>query len=331
MSIVRIFVLYFLISLLLVFLFFLSLEVGTTNVSLFRYLLLPEFRDSVIANILNIRLTQSLSVLISGLALSLSGFILQRVLRNYLVDPGITGVLSGSALGITILNLLSLSLVNFSLLRYSFSFLFGIFVGSILIIVSLKSKDTLRVVIFGVILNSFLSGLIVLVQSISNPYDIHSTFLFLSGSVGYVNWDLLFFDIVLVVLVLLIVVLFSKKLDIISLGDLDAHVLGVSVKVWRSIFLVFAIILSSISVSLTGVIGFLGFIVPNIVNLVFYKFSFFDTKHGLILSSLLGGVFLIVCFVFTKVVVSPYELPLGVITGLIGAPAFALILIKVSK
>ncbi|MGC8965147.1 MAG: iron chelate uptake ABC transporter family permease subunit, partial [Brevinematia bacterium] len=139
MSIVRIFVLYFLISLLLVFLFFLSLEVGTTNVSLFRYLLLPGFRDSVIANILNIRLTQSLSVLISGLALSLSGFILQRVLRNYLVDPGITGVLSGSALGITILNLLSLSLVNFSLLRYSFSFLFGIFVGSILIIVSLKS------------------------------------------------------------------------------------------------------------------------------------------------------------------------------------------------
>lgn len=327
----EIFLLYFFVFALLVIFFVLSLEVGSANVSFLGYFFSSVPKDDTIVNILNIRLLQSFSVLISGFCLSLSGFLLQRVLRNYLVDPGITGVLSGSALGVTVFSILGFSLFYFSLVRYFFSFLFGLIAGAILIIFSMKFSDTLRVVVFGVIVNSFLSGLIVLLQSISNPYELHNTFLFLSGSIGYIGWDMVIFDIVTSFLVLLSLLFFSKNLDIISFGDVDAHVLGVSVKLWRSVFLTFAVLLSSISVSLTGVIGFIGFIVPNIVNLISYNYHFLNTKHGLVLSSVLGSMFLLVCFIFSKLVVSPYELPLGVITGLVGAPIFGGIITRISK
>ncbi|MEN2998885.1 MAG: iron ABC transporter permease [Brevinematia bacterium] len=308
----------------------LSFEFGTTNVSFIRSLIFG-VEEKTDLQILRIRVLQSFAVLLTGIALAISGFILQRIMRNNLVDPGITGVLSGSALGVTIFSVLSIdTITNFSMMRIAFSLIFGLLAGTVVMLISAVSKDSLKVVIFGVMLNSFLSGTIVLIQSFLNPYKLQQTFSFLLGSVVIPSNQFAIICGVIVLASAIGLIFFSKKLDIISLGDIDAHVLGINIRLWRSVFLVFTILLSSTAVSLSGVVGFVGFVIPNIVSLLFHRLSFLDTKDGIILSGIIGGTFLQACFVVSRILLPMYELPIGIITGLIGAPIFWLVLLKMS-
>lgn len=311
--------------------FFVSVEFGTTEVSFTRFLVFGE-RSSTECQIIGIRVLQSLSVLLAGGALAISGLVLQRIMRNNLVDPGITGVLSGGALGITILSIANPEAFGtFSVSRAVFALAFSLLAGTTLMAVSTVIKDSLKVVIFGVMLNSFLSGATVLVQSFLDPYKLQQTFSFLVGSVAIPSTELLVVNLAVILLSTLTLVLLSRKLDILSLGDLDAHVLGISVRVWRSVFLVLAILPSSVAVSLVGVIGFVGFIVPNILLLLSYRFTTLSTAGMIVLSGAVGGAFLSLCYTVSRILIPLYELPLGVITGLIGAPLFAAIVFRRGK
>lgn len=310
--------------------FLLSLEIGSSGISFFNFILFGG--NDVEKNIIDIRLSQTLSVLISGISLSVSGFVLQRITRNNLVDPGITGVLSGSALGITVLSLLNLNIIGLiSVFKITFSIIFGILVSSILILISLIYKDSLKVVIFGIMLNSFVSGLIVLIQSLLDPFRLHQTFSFLVGSVSIPTSEFLLIGASILVVSLTTTIFLYKKLDIISLGDIDAHVLGIDIKIWRTIFFTLSILISAVAVSFTGIIGFIGFVIPNIVNFLSYKFTSFTTKDSIILTAIFGGSFLLLCFIISKILLPSYDLPLGVITGLLGAPIFSIVLLRLNR
>lgn len=323
------FVFYIFLFALLIISLFISIEVGTTEVGVLKVILEGKV-DETSYQILFIRVSQSLAILIAGLSLSISGLILQRIMKNNLVDPGITGVLTGSALGITLVSILNFNMpIIFSTLKIIVSFIFGITIGGILLAVSLLSKDSLKVIIFGVIINSFLSGVIVLVQSLIDPFKLYQTFSFLMGGVGLPEMNIILLEYIIASISIIILFFVSKMLDIISLGDVDAHVLGIDVRLWRSIFLVISVLLASVSVSLVGVVGFLGFIIPNIVSLLSYKFISIDTNNQIILSGIIGGTFLLICHTISKILLPMYELPIGVITGLVGAPIFAILMLRI--
>ncbi|MCX8029806.1 MAG: iron ABC transporter permease [Brevinematales bacterium] len=319
-----------LITLVLLFLF-ISIETGTTETS-FIDIIVSGCRDWAEFQIINIRFLQSFAILISGICLAVSGLVLQRITRNNLVDPGITGVLSGSALGITLLSLIDLpNNMEFSVVRLVFSFAFGFLVGGLFTLVSLWTKDSMRSLIFGVILNSFVSGSIILIQAFLNPYELQQTFTFLMGGVLIPDGLFLVLEGGILVASILFLILVAKKLDTISLGDIDAHVLGIDIKVWRSLFVTVTVILSSTAVSLTGVVGFVGFVIPNIITLISYRVHSISTRDSIILSGISGGVFLLVSYIISRKLLPMFELPLGVITGLIGAPIFAIILFRITR
>lgn len=318
-------------ALLLFGFFFISVEVGTTDTSLIRTLLFQDRSEEDVKVIL-IRLSQSLAVLLSGISLSVSGLVLQRITKNNLADPGITGVLSGSVLGITIMSAFGVvSFLGFSFVRIVFSFIFGLLAGLIFTLVSSTVRDTLKTLIFGVMLNSFISGLIILVQSLLDPYKLQQTFSFLLGSVVIPDLEFLLTQYSVVIAVISIIVLLSRKLDVISLGDTDSHVLGINIRLWRTIFIVITVVMSSTAVSLTGVIGFVGFVIPNVVTMLSYRFISFSTKDVVILSSVIGGIFLTLCYIVARKLIPFLEIPLGVITGLIGAPIFAFVLFRLDR
>jgi|GEM_PF-2994291 len=335
----------------LVFLFFLILlisasfvymEVGSSGVSFLGYILGKDnnigngvihdgvIHDSVIYDgVIYVRFVQLVSVFISGSSLSLAGFALQRMLKNPLIDPGITGVLSGSALGYVIAFSFLPSLGLLSLFyKGLLSFIFGLIPGVVLVFISLSSKDSTGIIIFGVILNAFISSLTVLVQSIINPNMLSYVSVWMMGSVGINNLGTLVVYLVVEVVILFFMIAFSRYIDILSIGEIDAHVLGVDVKLWRSVFLIFSIVLSSISVLLTGIVSFVGFIVPNTLTFFMYKFRSINTKDIVFLNFVLGGTFLIFSHMLSRIFIVGFEFPLGVVTGFIGAPVFAIFLSK---
>ncbi|MFN4245203.1 MAG: FecCD family ABC transporter permease [Brevinematia bacterium] len=307
---------------------FFSIDFGSSNVRFIDFILMSNGDKRIIT----LRTLHSFAIFLSGCCLSVSGFVLQRIMKNNLVDPGITGVLAGSALGVTLFSLINFNIPGmYSIIKVIFAITFGIIAGSILLIVSLVYKDSLKVVVFGVMINSFLSGLIVLVQSLLDPYKLQQTFSFLTGGIILNSFELILIGYIIAITVIIILISFSKKLDIISLGDIDAHVLGVNIRFWRSLFLILVVLLSSISVSISGVISFVGFIIPNIINFMYHKVSWINTKNGIVISALLGSIFLTFCYVLSKVLLPLYQLPLGVITGLIGSPLFAIIIFRLSQ
>jgi len=320
----RLFVFLFFFVLLLV-VCFVYMEVGSSGISFFGYLL--NGGDETSSRIIYIRLIQLFSVFISGASLALSGFVLQRILKNPLIDPGITGVLSGSALGYVVASYL---LPSFSTLflfwKGLFSFLFGLIPGIILVLISLYSKDSIGVVILGVVLNVFISSLVVFVQSFFDPNTLSSVFTWMMGSVGINDFRVVLVYLGIEVFVLIFMIFLSRYIDVLSIGEVDAQVLGVDVRMWRSVFLVISVFLGSISVLLTGIVGFVGFIVPNTLTLLTYRYRILNTRDTVVLNFVLGGVFLVFSHMVAKVIVGGYELPLGVVTGIIGAPIFAVFL-----
>lgn len=310
---------------------FVSVETGTTDTSLIKTLL-SQNKSEEDVKVISIRLSQSLAILLSGISLSVSGLVLQRITKNNLADPGITGVLSGSVLGITIMSAFGIaSFLGFSFVRVAFSFIFGFLAGLIFTLVSSLVRDSLKTLVFGVMLNSFISGLVILIQSLLDPYKLQQTFSFLLGSVVISDFEFLLVEYSVVTLVILILILLSRKLDVISLGDTDSHVLGINVRLWRTVFIVITVVMSSTAVSLTGVIGFVGFVIPNVATILSYRFISFSTKDAIIFSGVIGGTFLTLCYIIARKLIPFLEIPLGVVTGLIGAPIFAFMLLRLDK
>ncbi len=304
---------------------FTYMEIGSSDISFLGFLL--RGGDDASLRVIYIRLVQLFSVFVSGASLALSGFVLQRILKNPLIDPGITGVLSGSALGYVIASYLLPSFgTSFLFWKALFSFLFGLVPGFVLILVSLYSKDSIGVIILGVVLNVFISSLVVFVQSFFDPNTLSSVFAWMMGSVGFSDFGVVLVYLGIVIFVLILIVLLSRYVDVLSIGEVDAQVLGIDVRLWRSVFLVLSIVLSSISVLLTGIVGFVGFVVPNTLTLLAYRCRVLNTSNIVILNFVLGGTFLAFSHMVAKIIVGGYELPLGVVTGIIGAPIFAIFL-----
>ncbi len=272
--------------------------------------------------ILSLRFPRAMLAGLVGAGLSVSGAILQALLRNPLADPYILGVSSGAAIGAIVAIMVGLGALSFGLPIASFLgalmtvlvvFYFGRQDGKI-------HPNTL--LLAGVIIGSFLSALIMFFLSISQKEELHTIIFWLMGDFSFSNTRAILIILPYILLGVFLLYCQSRKLNLILSGEESALQLGVNVGRLRLISYLLASLITAASVSVCGLIGFVGLIIPHSVRLVF------GPDHRLLIPAcaLVGASFLIASDTFARTILSPVELPVGVITAAFGGPFFVYLL-----
>lgn len=268
--------------------------------------------------ILHIRFPRVILAIITGMALSVAGVVLQALLRNPLADPYIIGVSSGAALGATMAIVLGLiSLISLA----------G-FLGAVLamfLVYSLARTGyevpVKTLLLAGVIVSVFLSALISLIASLMGE-SMYQIILWLMGNLSENNITLIIIAGLMVLGGIIAICLFARDLNIISIGEEPAQHLGVAVETVKKVLFVVVSLITGGVVAITGLIGFVGLIIPHIMRLLVGP----DHRILIITSALAGGIFLILADLLARVIISPMEIPVGVITALFGGPFFLFLL-----
>ncbi|MCK5708239.1 MAG: iron ABC transporter permease [Candidatus Aureabacteria bacterium] len=270
--------------------------------------------------LIDIRLPRIILGFAIGGALSLAGVLLQGMFRNPLVEPYTLGISGGAALGVCINIVFKLNET-----AGIFSFPLSGFTGAVLVIFLIyslsKKKGILKIqglLLTGVMISFISSSLIMLIMAISRTEDIHGIVFWIMGSLEEPNWALIKLAVIIAVSGLITSYLFCFDLNALSLGEEEALHLGINTERSKRFLFITASLLTGCSVSVAGIIGFVGLIVPHFVRMFVGR----DHRILLIASFLTGGAFLILCDTLARTIISPLELPVGVITGILGGSLF---------
>lgn len=276
----------------------------------------------------NIRLPRVLLAFCVGASLSLAGAAFQGLLRNPLADPYTIGVSSGASLGavlvlffqVTIVGLGSFTLPVVAII----SGLITLLVVFGLVQLSSRSLAIETIILAGVIVSSFIGALVSLIISLGDKDAMTQIIYWLYGSVGMRGWE--YVQLIFPFMIIGSVILFyhCRELNALALGEEAADQIGVNVQKGKMFVLIGASLLTGAAVAVSGSIGFVGLVIPHLVRLVIGP----NHRHVLPLSLLTGGTFLILADLMARILIAPQELPIGVVTALIGAPVFAFLLIR---
>lgn len=270
-----------------------------------------------------IRIPRLLLAIAVGGGLSLSGAILQGIYRNPLVEPYTLGISGGAALGVSIA--IFFGFVNLS---YVVLPLFG-FAGAMLTLflvyfLSLKREglNMNSMLLIGVMISFVASSAMMFLMSVTSPDNLQSIVFWVMGSLDETNMLLIRIALFSSLAGLTLTYFFSPTLNALRLGEVKAKHLGINTKITIKILFLIASLLTGIAVSVAGVIGFVGLVIPHLVRLIIG-----NDYRMIIGSSFIGGsIFLIVCDAIARTVISPNELPIGVITGFAGGLVFIAVL-----
>jgi len=270
--------------------------------------------------VFTVRMPRILLALLTGAGLALSGATLQGVFRNPLVGPQVVGVSSGAAFGGTLAILLSLS--RYGLLGSAFAF--GL--SALVIVYALNGivarRNILALVLAGVVVSGFFGALVSLVQYLADTEDKLPTMVFwLLGSFATANWEKFSLIAGPVVICGLLLLGLRWRINLLSLGDEDARALGVNVEPlrWLALVLVSSIVAAQVAVS--GIIGWVGLVVPHMARMLVGP----DHRVMMPASLLIGALYLLIIDTIARTATGT-EIPLGILTALIGTPAFVLVL-----
>lgn len=276
----------------------------------------------------NIRLPRVLLAFCIGASLALAGAAFQGLLRNPLADPYTIGVSSGASLGAVLVLFFQVTIVGLgSFTLPVVAILFGLI--SLLIVFGLvrlssKSLAIETIILAGIIVSAFIGSLVSLIISLSDRESMTQIIYWLYGSVGMRGWSHIQLILPFMLIGSFIVIYHYRELNALALGEDTADHIGVDVKKGKTFILIGASLLTGSAVAVSGSIGFVGLVIPHLVRLVTGP----NHRHVLPLSMLIGGAFLILADLMSRTIIAPKELPIGVITALIGAPVFALLLIR---
>jgi iron complex transport system permease protein len=315
-------------SVLLVSVSLLSLCVGSAGIPLKKILsIISDGRGTAEYTILfDIRLPRIILGLAIGGALSLAGTILQGMFRNPLVEPYTLGISGGASLGVCV-NIIFKWYALLGVLAYPLSGFLGAVVVIIIVYTLSLKKGILKIhgmLLTGVMISFISSSLVMLFMAVSRTEDLHSIVFWIMGSLDEPNIFLIKAALWGALAGLILSYLFCLDLNALALGDEEAIHLGVNVpRTKRGLFLI-ASILTGVSVSVTGIIGFVGLVVPHFMRMI----TGTDHRILFISSFLAGSCFLILCDTLARTIIAPLELPVGVITGIIGGIVFIYALTK---
>lgn len=271
----------------------------------------------------SVRAPRSVVALLMGMALGASGAVLQGILRNPLADPYILGISSGASLFAAFGIITGLtSFGTFTIPVFAFGG--AIFTGSIVGIMGWRRGGLWpeRLLLAGVGLSFLFSALLMLLMSVSSDEGLRRATLWIFGDLSMSDWSRIPYGLVFVLGGILLSVMRAKALNALILGDELAHSLGFTPHLERFVLFVSVGLMTAASVSLGGMIGFIGLLVPHMIR-------FFAGSDGRVLipaSALAGGALLCIADVVSRSILPPMELPAGVITAIIGSPYFLFLL-----
>jgi len=267
--------------------------------------------------ILSLRIPRFFIAFFVGMALSGAGVFYQGILKNPLADPYLIGSSSGAAFGFMISYVLGLN--KFVFLPQVFAFIFSII--TIILVLNISKKygkiSVFNVLISGVVISIFLSASVILFVSLKTK-EAYSVLFWLMGDLGELNYILISISGIFILISLILLYRKTLILNAFTFGDEQAFYFGVDIeKTKRHLFIINSILVGS-AVSISGTIGFVGLIVPHFMRL---KYSS-DNRFLFPLSLLAGSVFLCFSDFLSRFIAYPYEIPIGVITSIFGAPYF---------
>ncbi len=280
--------------------------------------------DSYISIIWDIRLPRVLLGVLVGASLSIAGAAFQGMFKNPMADPYVMGISSGAALGASIAIILKFNIEILGISTTSITAFLGALLAVILVynIARIKNKVPVTTLLLaGVAVGQFLTAIMSFLMVIYDR-DMTKIIYWTLGSLGGKGWDpvvKMFFPIIIAIA---IINFFARDLNILLIGEESAQSLGVDVERTKVYVLVLCTFITSIVVSVSGIIGFVGLIIPHIVRLILGP----DHRVLLLSSALLGGIFMIFADTIARTIISPVEIPVGIVTALFGGPFFIYLL-----
>lgn len=269
-----------------------------------------------------IRMPRAVMAFLVGGALSMSGACMQALLQNPLASSYTLGVSSGASLGAALVLILEISIPVLSGFILPFAgFVFGLATVVIALMLTSaidRSVSNTTVVLIGMVLSLFVNGMMNLLSTLNADHS-KQLILWMMGSFSARGWKhcAILFPVCVAGFVCLM--LMSRKMDIMSFGDLQAQAMGVDAKKTKVVAILVCSLLTGVSVAFTGVIGFIDLAAPHVVRKIF------GPSHKLVIpmSFIYGGAFMALCDLISRTLLSPREIPVGAVTALIGAPFFA--------
>lgn len=308
--------------------FILSMCIGRYSISIgdtFKYLFGQKIDEVSFKVLNNLRLPRTLVAICVGCALALSGTIYQSIFNNKLVSPDILGVSSGASVGACFGILVGFSTGLVSL----FAFICGFITVLLTLLISkaFKNKSNLIIILCGLAVGGLMSSLVGLMKYLAdNEMKLAEMTFWLLGDLSKVTINDFWVILPVTVVGVIISLIFSWRLNIISLGRKESKALGVNYNLTTIIMIIVATVLTAVSVSISGTIGWIGLVIPNLVRLLIGS----DNKKVVPVSMLLGAVFMVLCDMLARSI-APNEIPLSVITGIIGTPLFLFSIFKRRK
>tara|TARA_X000000368_G_scaffold417382_1_gene413605 strand:- start:953 stop:1972 length:1020 start_codon:yes stop_codon:yes gene_type:complete len=327
-------------SVILLVSFYLNISFGDASIGINKILLslfgidfnIPEVSKFIFYEI---RLPRVIIAFIVGSILALSGTIMQAIFRNPLADPGLIGVSSGGAVG-AILFIISANYLNahtFMWLQDSGMIIFpmiGAMATTFLVYKLSQSNGKTNVAVMlltGLAINAIAGTIIGYATYFSTDDQLRSFTFWSLGSLGRADWGLVQVLFPLTVIAIIYKISLRRELNLMLLGEREALYLGVNIEKTRRNLIIVTSSIVGLTVSICGMIGFIGLITPHICRLIF------GPNHNLLLplSGMVGGIILVNADLVSRISIPYSELPIGIVTSLIGAPFFLYLIIKTKK
>ena len=315
----------------LIIVFIISTAYGSFNISIINFIKgnLNQLHNDVL---LKIRFPRVILAGFVGAALSLSGACLQGLFRNPLADPGLIGVSSGAALGVALTIVIGNSFIPIMFNPYILPI--AAIIGSAIVIIILfyitkgfGYGGIMYMLLAGIAINAFAGVGIGFLTYISDDSELRSLTFWTMGSFGGNTWRLIIPAILIIFITTIWILKISRKLDLIQLGEAEAQRLGVNITKLRFDIILSSAIIVGVSVSLVGIIGFIGLVIPHLIRILG------GVNHNFLLkgSILAGALIMILSDLISRTIIKPAELPVGLITSAIGSPFFLWLIFRIRK
>lgn len=324
-----------LLVLLLVSIFLISLMIGRYFISLREVLLTfkatffaktnaPENLATLQTVLFQVRLPRIIGAVLIGAALSIAGTTYQGMFKNPMVSPDILGSAAGAGFGAAFGILMSAGIIGIQLLSFGFGLLAVCLTYFIAIRFDRHNHATLVLVLAGMVVSTLFTSFISLTKYVADPYSkLPAITFWLMGSLASLNFKDIGFVSIPVVLGAIPLILLRWKMNVLSFGEEEAQALGVNTKHLRAVIIVCATMMTSAAVSVSGLIGWVGLVIPHLARMLVGP----NYKILLPTSILIGGIYLLIVDNLARNLFA-MEIPLGILTALIGAPFFVYLLMK---
>lgn len=311
---------------LLLILMIYSANTGALKLSFTQLMNLP-FDDPLWNIWCNIRLPRIILAIIVGMALASAGAVMQGLFRNPLADPGLLGISSGASLmvGMTILFPAVFPPIMMLYGKMVAAFAGSLFICALIYLYSLNEQCNLaKMILLGVAINAIIGAVMGGLSYISDESQLRQISLWSMGHLGKGSWDLVIVSLSLIFPALLCLIKLAHQLNILQLGDEDAHYLGINVERTKRYLLLLCAVLIGTSVAVSGIIAFVGLVVPHMIRLQI------GANHKWLIpgSALVGACLLLLADTLARTLVAPTEIPVGLLTSLIGGPYFLWLILR---